>query len=38
MKEEYKLYAKVYIPLSDVAGCHLGILQLGDNVSNTQYM
>ena len=37
MKKEYKLYALVYISLSDVDGSHLGILQIGDNVSNTQY-
>ena len=39
MKKEFELFAGVYMytPLSDVAGRHLGILQLDDNVSNTQY-
>ena len=32
MKKEH-----IYKSLSDVAGRHLGILQHGDNVSNTQH-
>ena len=37
MWKEYKHCVHEYIPLSDVTGRHLRILQLGDNVSNTEY-